>query len=148
MEGIPQCGLTIVGRIVKFGGIKSCAVNLVVINISDCDRACCQSLYRESSSHTDSLHRMTIVLNYNKVVISLVPCQNDQLTKQDYCGNLFLYSLNGSMIMANSSPPIAAYMHQCIRSALIQIMACCLFGAKPLSKPMRVIVYWSLRNKL
>ena len=36
----------------------------------------------------------------------------------------------------NSSPPIAAYMRQWIRSALIQIMACRLFGAKPLSSPM------------
>ena len=36
----------------------------------------------------------------------------------------------------NSSPPSAAYMHQWIGSALVQIMACRLFGAKPLSKPM------------
>ena len=35
----------------------------------------------------------------------------------------------------NSSHPSATYMHQWIRSALFQIMACCLFGAKPLSKP-------------
>ena len=35
-----------------------------------------------------------------------------------------------------SPPPSAAYMHQGIGSALVQIMACCLFGAKPLSKPM------------
>ena len=36
----------------------------------------------------------------------------------------------------NSSPPSAAYMRQWIGSALVQIMACHLFGAKPLSKPM------------
>ena len=36
----------------------------------------------------------------------------------------------------NSSPPSAAYMRQWIGSALVQIMACRLFGAKPLSKPM------------
>ena len=35
-----------------------------------------------------------------------------------------------------SSPPGAAYMCQLIESALVQIMACRLFGAKPLSKPM------------
>ena len=35
-----------------------------------------------------------------------------------------------------SSPPSAAYMRQWIRSALVQIMACRLFGAKPLFKPM------------
>ena len=37
---------------------------------------------------------------------------------------------------ANSSPPSVAYMRQLIGSALVQIMACRLFGAKPLSKPM------------
>ena len=36
----------------------------------------------------------------------------------------------------NSSPPSAAYIRQWIRSALVQIMTCRLFGAKPLSKPL------------
>ena len=36
----------------------------------------------------------------------------------------------------NSSPPCAEYMRQWIGSALVQIMACCLFSANPLSKPM------------
>ena len=36
----------------------------------------------------------------------------------------------------NSSPPSAAYMRHWIGSALVQIMACRLFGAKPLFKPM------------
>ena len=36
----------------------------------------------------------------------------------------------------NSSPHSAEHMCQWIRSALVQIMACCLFGTKPLSKPM------------
>ena len=36
----------------------------------------------------------------------------------------------------NSSLPSAAYMRQWIGSALVQIMACRLFGAKPLSKPI------------
>ena len=35
----------------------------------------------------------------------------------------------------NSSPPSAAYMRQWIVSVLAQILACRLFGAKPLSKP-------------
>ena len=34
----------------------------------------------------------------------------------------------------NSSPPSAAYMRQWIKSTLVQIMACRLFGAKQLSK--------------
>ena len=36
----------------------------------------------------------------------------------------------------NSTPPNAAYMYQWIGSTLVQIMACCLFGTKPLSKQM------------
>ena len=36
----------------------------------------------------------------------------------------------------NSSPSTAAYMHQGTGSALVQIMACRLDGARPLSKPM------------
>ena len=40
----------------------------------------------------------------------------------------------------NSSPPSAAYI-QSIRSALVQIMACHLFGTKPLSQPM-LGYYW------
>ena len=41
------------------------------------------------------------------------------------------------MCMAlNSSPPSAAYMCQWSGLALVQIMACHLFGTKPLSKPM------------
>ena len=35
-----------------------------------------------------------------------------------------------------SSPPSAAYMRQWIGPALVQIMACHLFGAKPLSEPI------------
>ena len=40
------------------------------------------------------------------------------------------------LIRLKSSPPSVAYMRQWIMSALVQIMACRLFGAKPLSKPM------------
>ena len=36
----------------------------------------------------------------------------------------------------NSSLPSAAYMRQRIGQTLVQIMACRLFSAKPLSKPM------------
>ena len=39
----------------------------------------------------------------------------------------------------SSSPPSAAYMHQCIKRALVQIMVGCLFGTKPLSKPFTKI---------
>ena len=48
----------------------------------------------------------------------------------------------------NSSPPYAVYMYQWSGVALVQIMACRLFGAKPLSKPMLDCCHWTLRNKL
>ena len=48
----------------------------------------------------------------------------------------------------NSSPTSAAYMRQGIGSALVQIMACHLLGAKPLSNQSCVVVTWTLRNKL
>ena len=41
-----------------------------------------------------------------------------------------------SLCNFNSSPPGAAYMHQWTGSALVQIMAWCLFGTKPLPEPM------------
>ena len=45
----------------------------------------------------------------------------------------------------NSYPPSAAYMRQWIRSALVHIMICRLFGDKPLSKP--VLGYCHLGTK-
>ena len=56
-----------------------------------------------------------------------------------YCKTYWYNSLEVSRVveyMLNSSPPSAAYMRHWIRSTLVQIMACCLFGAKPLFKPM------------
>ena len=44
-----------------------------------------------------------------------------------------------------SSPPSAAYMYQWIWSSLVQIMACRLDGAKPLSEPM--LTYSQLGHK-
>ena len=50
----------------------------------------------------------------------------------------------------NAASPSAAYMRQWIGSALVQIMACYLFGTKPLSEPVLcsglVIVNWTLRT--
>ena len=39
-------------------------------------------------------------------------------------------------IMINSPSPSATYKHKWNRPALVQIMNCCLFGTKPLSKQM------------
>ena len=43
-----------------------------------------------------------------------------------------------SYVVNNSSLPSAAYMRRWTGSALVQVMACRLFGAKPLPEPMRV----------
>ena len=48
----------------------------------------------------------------------------------------------------NSYPPNATYMHQWIGSALVQIMACRLFGAKPLSKSILYYCQADLRETL
>ena len=42
----------------------------------------------------------------------------------------------------NSSPPNAAHMHHWNGSALVQVMACCLFGTKPL--PASMLAYCQL----
>ena len=44
--------------------------------------------------------------------------------------------------------PNAAYMRQWIGLALLQIMVCGLFDAKPLSKPMLGYLNWTRRKKL
>ena len=49
----------------------------------------------------------------------------------------------------NSSPPSATYMCRWIGSALVQIMACRIFGTRPLSiNHCWIIVNWSLRIKV
>ena len=59
-----------------------------------------------------------------------------------WCGMLWLLVHTvkkndpGSQFRVNSSPPSAAYMRRWTGSALVQIMACRLDGAKPLSEPM------------
>ena len=46
------------------------------------------------------------------------------------------------LFLINSLRPIDAYMCQQYGPSLVQIVACHLFGAKPLSEPM--VEYWSL----
>ena len=48
----------------------------------------------------------------------------------------------------NTSPPSAAYTPQWIGSTLVQMMACHLFGSKPLSKSMLRYCQLDPRNKL
>ena len=62
-----------------------------------------------------------------------------------------LIGVTESGLNSSHPPPttIAAYMRQWIGSALVQLMACRLFGAKPISKPTVVFfVNCTIRNKL
>ena len=47
-----------------------------------------------------------------------------------------MYNLDWYSSFINSCPPCAAYMRQWIGSALVQTIACRLFGIKPLFQPM------------
>ena len=52
------------------------------------------------------------------------------------CHMIISRNMYMALYLFNSSPPSAPYMSKWIESALTQKMACRLFGAKPLSKPM------------
>ena len=56
-----------------------------------------------------------------------------------------------SLYQVNPSPSNAAYMRHWTGSSLVQVMACLLFGAKPLPEPMLVycqldIIKWNLNR--
>ena len=46
-------------------------------------------------------------------------------------------NVSSDLCTINSSSPSAAYMRHSIGSALVQVMACRLFGAKPIPEPIR-----------
>ena len=73
----------------------------------------------EFLSQTDNLQKIDNVNILQNISIDLISVLN-------LCTHSYL----------NSSPPDATYMCQWIGSALVQIIACRLFGTKPLSEPM------------
>ena len=63
---------------------------------------------------------------------------------------MFLCSLMGLLkkeLGASDLTHLILVPHICISQQLFRWRYCRLFGAKPLSKPMLVIVHWTLRNK-
>ena len=60
----------------------------------------------------------------------------DTVMKHHIIVNILHQQIDKKASSMNSSPPSATYMCQWIGSALVQIMTCCLFHTKPLSKPM------------
>ena len=71
---------------------------------------------------------------------TMLPLQKNNSEKL-ICGHTSLSSLK-------TSPPSAAYMRRWTGSALIQIMACLLFSAKPLPEPMLFLSIGPLRKNL
>ena len=79
--------------------------------------------------------KILIIFLLKKNSDNLKTFHNIQLVSPEQHGNTNHWQVK-FIVHVNSSPPSAAYMHQWIGSALVQIMACRLFGAKPLSNPM------------
>ena len=79
----------------------------------------------------------------HKLFVKWVHAAHHNLNWREICldsgpfyGCWFFAHATTAQHLFNSSPPSAAYMRQWIGSALVQMMAWRLFGAKPLSKPM------------
>ena len=60
---------------------------------------------------------------------------------RSFCWNVFL-GVQNICLSINSSSPSAEYMHQWTGSAIVQVMTCQLFGAKPL--PETMLAYYQL----
>ena len=79
--------------------------------------------YQDGS--VNNSHQGEILYCISSLSHTVKPCGNSPSTAM----TLLTYNLN-------SSPPSAAYMHQGTGPALFQVMACRLFGAKPLPEPI------------
>ena len=75
-------------------------------------------------------------INGNNLSITGFLCEGNLPVTSVEHSSQNLFSPKFWLLCFNSSPPCATYMLQSFRSALVQIMACRLFGAKPLFKPM------------
>ena len=82
-------------------------------------------LHSENLWYAKTLAQTYIIMPYNHIPVTLTFAQNQSIPVM----------LPASAI--NSSLSSAVKMRQSIGSALVQIMACHLFRAKPLSKPMQ-----------
>ena len=78
----------------------------------------------------------TEITNINFTWIENVYVDISYLNTRVHITNMMWWKNGLEILHFNSYPPCAPYMRQSIGSALVQIMACRLFGAKPLSKPI------------
>ena len=113
---------------------KSSATNVVQLWLAR--KACVLGTLRGVAIEHHNLE-IWVVKGYTFIYTDQSAIWYDQYSFVIYI-NASLYSptLRRSFLINNSSPPNAAYIRQWIWPALVQIMACRLFGAKPLSKPM------------
>ena len=100
------------------------------------DRKWCKGLWRTGPSflwiHTSDMVHLILCYHLN--------CWTEIDTHEHFVALKFENRYINDILCKrwfNSSPPSAAYMRQWIRT-LVQIMACRLFGAKPLPEPMLV----------
>ena len=111
---------------VQYNRIFHTALHLLKQNMN-------QSLNEQKAPHTSAWrvsYGVSIVRILEKIdrIITTLPC----------------IGLSHLPLMPHICVSNAAYMRQWIGSAMVQIMACHLFGAKPLSYPM--LEYWQLNS--
>ena len=88
-----------------------------------------------NNTHKNRIQR-ALTYTFDSCVIKWIMNGNKTLTIQILYIKIIFHCVQepGNIREINSFPHSAAYMRQWIGSALVQIMACRLFGAEPLSK--------------
>ena len=94
------------------------------------------SQIRKGSEKTKPCSSVQMVILFGSWFHRSIRVTREQLPLLDIVAKTQAVTNEWLLNCLNSSPSSAVYMRQWIGSALVQIMACRLFGAKPLSKPM------------
>ena len=103
---------------------------------------------KRKGCHDDSLSISVVWSHYLNIRVLLFFLHSSVLSvlmvityavARNHIQNLPSKSYVMGLPVLNSSPPSAAYMRHWIGSALVHIIACRLFGAKPLSKPILAV---------
>ena len=84
-----------------------------------------------------------IIWNHKATIHHLSPMA--KRSKNNYCHSTVCGTTSMTYTI-NSLRPSDAYMHQCHIPTLLQMMACCLAGAKPFSEPMLGYCQLDLKN--
>ena len=91
------------------------------------------SLVAQMVEHLAWIGRLGVQIPLGHVTVSVSKTVSSIIHLCVENGSCFPCTIDVSNV--KSSPPSAVHMLPWTWSALVQIMACCLFGAKPLSKP-------------